>query len=125
MRAQIKRWIVAPTMAVGIAAGAIAAAMPQASASTTAPYLREGSRGTGVYCVQETLNLEFALEPQFQVTVDSIFGPKTLASVKEFQREERFTVDGVVGPQTGNYMALLDTNNYPYLRSCVNYLPTY
>lgn len=125
MRAQIKRWIVAPTMAVGVAAGLIAAAMPQASASTTAPYIREGSRGMGVYCVQETLNLEFTLEPQYQVTVDSIFGPKTLASLKQFQLEHRFTVDGVVGRQTGSYMALLDTNNWPYLRDCVNYLPTY
>jgi peptidoglycan hydrolase-like protein with peptidoglycan-binding domain len=124
VHARIKRLIVVPAMAAGIAVGILAGVMPSASASTTAPYIHEGSRGTGVVCVQLTVNDELAAEPQFHVDVDGIFGPKTLAAVKEFQRWERFTVDGVVGRQTGSYMALLDTNNFG-LPGCINYLPTY
>ncbi|GMU10152.1 hypothetical protein ASNO1_64060 [Corallococcus caeni] len=38
--------------------------------------------------------------------IDGIFGPKTLAAVKAFQRAKGLLVDGVVGPKTANAIGL-------------------
>ncbi|MTE19444.1 hypothetical protein F0L17_09950 [Streptomyces sp. TRM43335] len=32
--------------------------------------------------------------------LDGLFGPQTLAAVKEFQRRNGLVVDGIVGPRT-------------------------
>jgi peptidoglycan hydrolase-like protein with peptidoglycan-binding domain len=58
-----------------------------------------GSTGPDVKEVQAVLNQRppSALAP---LAVDGIFGPKTLARVKEFQRNKGLQVDGLVGPQT-------------------------
>lgn len=36
-----------------------------------------------------------------EIEADGIFGPKTEAAVREFQRENDLQVDGIVGPETG------------------------
>ncbi len=36
----------------------------------------------------------------YSIAVDGIWGPKTLAGVKNFQRAKRLAVDGIVGPKT-------------------------
>lgn len=60
------------------------------------PMLRNGSRGYYVGYLQEKLN---ALGYD-SGKADKIFGPKTLAAVKAFQRANGLGVDGIVGPKT-------------------------
>ncbi len=63
------------------------------------PRVQIGSRGKGVSDLQQALNCRgpSALPP---LKADGIFGPKTLARVKEFQGERGLTPDGVVGAKT-------------------------
>lgn len=58
--------------------------------------IKYGSTGAKVKAVQQTLNcLGYSAG-----TVDGIFGSKTEAAVKAFQRDERIAVDGIVGKNT-------------------------
>ena len=67
-----------------------------ASASATDPVLRRGSRGPDVTRLQQALvNLGFDPGP-----VDGIFGRKTDAAVRAYQRSRGLAADGVVGPLT-------------------------
>lgn len=61
--------------------------------------VRIGSSGATVRLLQTKLN---GLEPTVlpRLSVDGMFGPKTLARVLEVQRHNRLVVDGVVGPRT-------------------------
>lgn len=52
--------------------------------------IKNGSRGDDVKLLQQKLNLE----------IDGIFGSLTEEAVKEFQKNNGLTVDGVVGPKT-------------------------
>lgn len=62
--------------------------------------LKIGSRGEEVKKLQESLNkLGFNCG-----TADGIFGPKTEAAVKAFQKARGITVDGIVGPDTRNHL---------------------
>ncbi len=60
------------------------------------PLLRQGSRGGAVRTLQAGLNEVF---PR-RLAVDGVFGPRTEAAVRDFQRRRRLTVDGVAGPRT-------------------------
>ena len=55
------------------------------------PTVRYGSRGTAVKTVQRKVG---------GLAVDGIFGPRTNAKVKSFQRAHRLVTDGIVGPLT-------------------------
>lgn len=57
----------------------------------------EGETGKRVSDLQSRLN---ALGFKPPLKVDGIFGPKTLAAVKAFQRAHGLKVDGLVGPET-------------------------
>ena len=61
--------------------------------------IRVGARNTklAVRQVQERLNVHGARP---KVAVDGIYGPRSEAAVKTFQRRARLTVDGIVGPRT-------------------------
>lgn len=61
------------------------------------PVLKLGSRGEAVKRLQRRLN-DFGLG----LIVDGIFGPATEAAVKQYQRDNRLKVDGIVGPETWN-----------------------
>ena len=52
--------------------------------------LRKGDKGEGVKFLQRRLVLK----------EDGIFGPLTEEAVKEFQKEHRLAVDGIVGEKT-------------------------
>jgi peptidoglycan hydrolase-like protein with peptidoglycan-binding domain len=59
------------------------------------PLVRQGDRDHPVRTLQDLLR-----ERGHSVTVDGIFGPRTDAAVRDFQRARSLTVDGIVGPQT-------------------------
>lgn len=64
---------------------------PVSTPSVTArPVLRMGMTGPHVRALQERLG----------IATDGMFGEKTGAAVREFQRAERLEVDGIVGPAT-------------------------
>lgn len=57
---------------------------------TTYPAIKLGSSGKAVEVLQELLGIK----------VDGVFGPKTDAAVREFQRKHKLQVDGIVGKKT-------------------------
>ena len=59
------------------------------------PTLRRGARGELVTQLQDLL-----YKDGFPLAIDGIFGPKTQAAVKSFQRKYSLVVDGIVGPKT-------------------------
>jgi hypothetical protein len=63
------------------------------------PTIRNGSRGAAVSRVQQHLKRNYPLYAKHLV-VDGIFGGKTEAAVREFQRRSGLVADGIVGPKT-------------------------
>lgn len=61
--------------------------------------IKKGMTGDSVKMVQEQL-----VEAGYNIAIDGSFGPKTLAAVKQFQRDQGITVDGYVGNQTLAYL---------------------
>jgi peptidoglycan hydrolase-like protein with peptidoglycan-binding domain len=68
--------------------------MPTATISPW-PLVREGARNHPVKTLQYLLRAH-----GHDIAVDGIFGPKTDAAVRAFQRKEGLVVDGIVGPKT-------------------------
>jgi peptidoglycan hydrolase-like protein with peptidoglycan-binding domain len=64
---------------------------------TNAHPVGKGETGKRVSDLQSRLN---ALGFKPPLKVDGIFGPKTLAAVREFQKAHGLKVDGLVGPKT-------------------------
>lgn len=108
-------------LAVGIAAAAVyglgpAQAAPKAAEVHTStvscgevgskyfiwPALQPGSRGAAVAAVQELLT-----DRGHWTKVDGIYGPRTAASVRAFQRNHRLTATGAM--TAGTYERLLPT----------------
>lgn len=69
----------------------------QVQASRSLPTLRLGSKGNDVKYLQDLLNYH-----GYTVNVDGIFGAKTEAAVKQFQKSRKLKVDGIVGQKTWN-----------------------
>ncbi len=67
-----------------------------APVNTSQPLLSQGNAGDAVKRLQQLL-LAKGFDPG---PLDGVFGPRTLAAVRDFQREGSLSVDGVVGPQT-------------------------
>lgn len=61
--------------------------------------LSYGSKGNDVSNLQRLLNSR-----GYNLSVDGIFGDKTLAAVKNWQQKNGYTVDGLVGPNTWQRM---------------------
>lgn len=83
----------APVAAEAAPASPVAAAPTTVLSSTEK--LRFGSRGDAVRDLQSALNDNGA-----SLSVDGVFGPKTLSAVKSYQGANGLQVDGVVGPKT-------------------------
>ena len=41
---------------------------------------------------------------RYPITIDGVFGPRTLAAVKAFQKSYSLKPDGIVGPRTWSTM---------------------
>ena len=65
------------------------------STKSVNPTLKMGSKGPDVKRLQEALN-----KKGYSLKVDGDFGPSTQAAVKNFQRVNKLTDDGIVGPKT-------------------------
>jgi len=86
-------------MAAGSAGAATAA--PVAPAAHTAAALKwpttgPGSKGERVFAIQFLLNQQI----NAKLATDGIYGAKTTAAVKAFQKKAKLPVDGVVGSMT-------------------------
>lgn len=62
------------------------------------PTLKRGSQGKAVKDLQAFMNRVYPLYSK--LVVDGIYGPKTEAVIKEFQRRAGLRVDGIVGAST-------------------------
>ena len=67
----------------------------------TWPIVKAPAKGENVRTVQYLLDA-----PGTSVAVDGIFGPKTTAAVKSFQKAHGLTADGIVGNQTWPKLAV-------------------
>jgi N-acetylmuramoyl-L-alanine amidase len=63
------------------------------------PVIRQGARGDAVREAQGLLNQRNPTTLP-RLTVDGIFGPRTDARTREFQRNVSITADGIIGPIT-------------------------
>lgn len=79
---------------------------PPPPTTPTSNNLRLGSRGEKVKQLQRDLT-----SLGYKLTADGIFGPKTEAAVKRFQRDKNLTVDGIVGPKTRAAIAAAKAGN--------------
>ncbi len=70
------------------------------------PTIRLGDKGELVRLLQEKLNRK-----GYNLKVDGDFGGKTETAVKDYQKKNGLTSDGVVGPKT--WAKLYDANNMP------------
>ena len=66
-----------------------------------------GSRGDEVRQIQEKLKRW----GYYNGSVDGIYGSKTLAAVKSFQKKNGLTVDGIAGPKTLAAMGITSSSN--------------
>lgn len=65
----------------------------------TVKAIKYGMKGDDVKNLQTTLN-----NLGYNLDVDGSFGPQTLSAVKQYQQKNGLTVDGMVGPQTQQYL---------------------
>jgi cell wall-associated NlpC family hydrolase len=82
--------VAAVAAALPVSGGAHGRAKSSGSAEVRVELLRVGSRGPAVVRLQRKL----------RVAADGIFGPRTRAAVRSFQKRHGLVVDGIVGPQT-------------------------
>lgn len=68
--------------------------------------IKNGSKGSDVITLQNALN---ALG--YGLVADGVFGAKTEAAVKDFQRKNKLIVDGIVSTQTWNALGVSGTNS--------------
>ncbi len=73
--------------------------------------IKQGARGSDVRTMQQYLRDTSRVYSQVPtIEADGIFGPKTLAAVRAFQRLFGLTVDGIVGPRTWNMLTRVWSN---------------
>ena len=73
------------------------------------PTLRRGSQGDEVADLQMLLNSKFG----YKLDIDGDFGSKTESAVKDFQRKQGMTADGIVGPKTWKALGVSGNTNPP------------
>lgn len=116
-------------LAVVATSGILISSTGTAQAAVNVPDIGYGSEGAGVACVQTALNyaadigvIPYSDEP----AIDTYFGLQTKKAVEEFQAATNNTVDGIVGPATGELLLLdmFDNGAAGYAVQCQDYIPT-
>ncbi len=64
------------------------------------PTLKRGAKGAAVTALQAALNRWLEGQQMTLLQVDGIFGPRTEAAVRAFQKAQGLGVDGIAGPRT-------------------------
>ena len=76
-------------------------------------YIKLGSRGDYVRIMQQYLRDLSAIYSSIpRIEADGIFGSRTLAAVRAFQRQFGLQADGIAGPRTWNTLAQVWTNSF-------------
>jgi hypothetical protein len=71
----------------------------------TWPVLQVGDQGNSV----QQLQIELSRIGLSEISIDGTYGPTTEAAVRQFQRDQGLTPDGIVGPQTWQALAFAQT----------------
>lgn len=117
-------------MAIGAATLCAAAVVATGSPAHAADVgdIGYGSSGPGAWCVQQ--GLDYAANVLHIIPdsplVDGSFGLQTKEAVEEFQAAGNTTVDGIVGPNTGDLLLddEWDNGQYDWVETCFPYIPT-
>ena len=67
--------------------------------ASTYQTVRYGSTGSAVRQLQSALN-----QKGYQLSEDGIFGAKTRAAVRDYQKKNGLLLDGIAGSQTWNHL---------------------
>jgi peptidoglycan hydrolase-like protein with peptidoglycan-binding domain len=100
----IRRLATRIAVATALTGALVGTAATAAQAAPGAPYIREGSSGFNVWCVQFAINM-FNDDPAQAIAEDGDFGGATLKALENYQSAFRVDPDGVVGPATGTVIA--------------------
>ena len=69
--------------------------------ASTYQTVRYGSTGSAVRQLQSALN-----QKGYQLSEDGIFGAKTRAAVRDYQKKNGLLLDGIAGSQTWNHLMI-------------------
>ncbi|HOV68775.1 MAG TPA: spore cortex-lytic enzyme [Clostridia bacterium] len=100
-----KRWITRIIAVIIVATGVLTVFVVKSDSKALVKY---GSRGEEVKTVQKKLQ---ALG-LYNAAIDGIAGSKTVAAIKQFQKQKGLKVDGIVGPATAAALGI-DTPSNP------------
>ena len=106
-------WQVALILMLNLVIIALVSTAPTAEALS-----KMGSRGQEVREIQTKLQAK----GYYTIAVDGIYGTKTYNAVKQFQKDNRLSVDGIAGPQTLKALGITSSGNSGYSSSDYNLL---
>jgi peptidoglycan hydrolase-like protein with peptidoglycan-binding domain len=123
------------TLALGAGMIALSATLltGTAQASTSKADISQGSSNSrGVICIQEAINeMHYENSAWYHyVAEDGVFGSDTYGGVRSFQHFQDYhygaslTIDGIVGPKTGDYVVSWASSWGDDWSTCYNNVPT-
>ncbi|MEU1376769.1 peptidoglycan-binding domain-containing protein [Streptomyces triculaminicus] len=108
-----KKYAARAGVVLGTVAMAAGATMGSASAAEGVGYIgTDTTSGSGVWCVQHLANDVARKAGHATVDEDGKWGPKTKAQVVWFQDRLGLKKDGIVGPETGDYLLYFGDQYY-------------
>ncbi|MFB7605595.1 peptidoglycan-binding protein [Streptomyces gardneri] len=101
-------------LSLGVAALVVGGTGGPAAAVEGAGYVGDGyaNSGAGVWCAQKLVNDLARKFGQAEIAQDSQWGPQTKAQIVWLQQRLGLKADGIVGPETGNWLLYLGDQYY-------------